>query len=200
MIIAIDGPSAAGKGTIGRALAQKLGLHYLDTGSLYRMVGFEVMRKNVDSADAQACASIAQSLNVGSFNDADLRGEKVGGFASQVAALPKVRQALLKFQRDFAAQKPGAVLDGRDIGTVICPDADYKFFITASVDARARRRALESPSTDIAAIKAEIEARDARDSNRNVAPLKPAADAVIIDTSDLSADEVLTRVLSFIQP
>ncbi len=200
MIIAIDGPSAAGKGTIGRALARKLGLHYLDTGSLYRMVGFEVMRNNADPADSQACASIAQSLNVGSFNDADLRGEKVGSFASQVAALPQVRHALLKFQRDFAAQKPGAVLDGRDIGTVICPDADYKFFITASVDARARRRALESPTTDIAAIKAEIEARDARDSNRNVAPLKPAADAVIIDTSDLSADEVLTRVLSVIQP
>ena len=200
MIVAIDGPSAAGKGTIGRALSLKLGLHYLDTGSLYRMVGFEVMRKNVDPADEQACAAIALSLNVAAFNDADLRGEKVGGFASQVAALPKVRQALIKFQRDFAAQKPGAVLDGRDIGTVICPEADYKFFITASVDARAKRRALESPSTDIAAIKAEIEARDARDSTRNVAPLKPAADAVIIDTSDLSADEVLTRVLSFIRP
>ena len=199
MIIAIDGPSAAGKGTIGRALALKLGLHYLDTGSLYRMVGFEVMRQNVDPVDEQACAIIASTLNVKSFSDADLRGEKVGSFASQVAALPQVRQALLKFQRDFAAQNPGAVLDGRDIGTVICPEADYKFFITASVDARARRRASESPSSDLEAITAEIIERDARDSSRAIAPLMPAAGAVIIDTSDLSADEVLRRVLSFIQ-
>ena len=134
------------------------------------------------------------------FSDADLRGEKVGGFASQVAALPKVRAALLKFQRDFASQKPGAVLDGRDIGTVICPDADYKFFITASVDARARRRQLESTDANFAAIKAEIEQRDARDASRSVAPLKPAADAVQIDTSAMTVDEALAHVFTIVRP
>ena len=200
MIIAIDGPSASGKGTLGRLLAAKLGLHYLDTGSLYRMVGFQAMSQNVNPMDGQACAKIAQALDVKAFNDADLRGEKVGGFASQVAALPEVRAALLKFQRDFAAQKPGAVLDGRDIGTVICPDADYKFFIKASVDARATRRQLESPEANLAAIKAEIAARDARDASRSVAPLKPAADALQIDTSEVTVDEALARVLHFIKP
>jgi CMP/dCMP kinase len=194
VIIAIDGPSAAGKGTIGRALAQKLGYHYLDTGSLYRMVGFGVMKLGIDPNDEVACAKIAAGLDVAKFNDADLRGEVVGGFASKVAALPKVRAALLKFQRDFAAQKPGAVLDGRDIGTVICPEADFKFFITASVEARAKRRQLESPLSDYAAIKADIAARDARDAGRSVAPLKPAADAVVIDTSDLTPEQVLAQI------
>ena len=199
MIIAIDGPSASGKGTLARALAAALNYHYLDTGALYRMVGLSVARKGIDPTDEEACAAIAASLDPSTFVDADLRGELVGGYASKVAVLPKVRAALLKLQRDFAAKPPGAVLDGRDIGTVICPKADFKFYITASVEARAQRRYLEIPGSDLLAIKADILARDERDATRMVAPLKPAADAVLIDTSDLSPHQALQQVLSRIQ-
>jgi CMP/dCMP kinase len=199
MIIAIDGPSASGKGTIGRALATKLGYHYLDTGSLYRMVGYRVMKTGADPRDDVACAKIAAEIDVALFCDADLRGELVGGYASKVAALPSVREALLQFQRKFAAQKPGAVLDGRDIGTVICPDADYKFYITASVEARSQRRHLQDPLSDYAAIKADIETRDHRDSTRNIAPLKPAADATVIDTSNFTPQQVLNQIFEKIK-
>jgi CMP/dCMP kinase len=194
MIIAIDGPSASGKGTIGRALAAKLGYHYLDTGSLYRMVGYHVMKSGTDPRDELACAKIAAELDVAQFQDADLRGELVGGYASKVAALPKVRDALLQFQRKFAVQKPGTVLDGRDIGTVICPDATHKFYITASVEARSKRRHLEDPLSDYNAIKADIEARDHRDSTRSIAPLRPASDALVIDTSMLTPEQVLHQI------
>jgi cytidylate kinase len=199
LIIAIDGPSASGKGTLARALAATLSYHYLDTGALYRMVGLSVARKGIDPTDEEACAAIAGSLDPSTFVDADLRGELVGGYASKVAVLPKVRAALLKLQRDFAAKPPGAVLDGRDIGTVICPKADFKFYITASVEARAQRRYLEIPGSDLLAIKADILARDERDATRMVAPLKPATDAVLIDTSDLSPQQALQQVLSRIQ-
>lgn len=198
MIIAIDGPSASGKGTIGRAVAKALGYHYLDTGALYRMVGLEVMRRGISLRDEAACAVIAASLLPSQFKDEDLRGELVGGYASKVAVLPKVRQALLKFQRDFAAQKPGAVLDGRDIGTVICPDADFKFYITASVEARAQRRHLEAPEIPLATIKAEIEARDLRDATRATAPLKAADDAVVFDTSEMGIEEAVGRVMGLV--
>ena len=198
MIIAIDGPSASGKGTIGRAVAKALDYHYLDTGALYRMVGLEVMRRGIDPHDEAACASVAAGLQPSQFKDEDLRGELVGGYASKVAVLPKVRTALLKLQRDFAAQKPGAVLDGRDIGTVICPDADFKFYITASVEARSQRRHLETPEIPLATIKAEIDARDLRDSTRATAPLKPAADAVVIDTSEMGIEEAVGRVMGLV--
>jgi len=198
MIIAIDGPSASGKGTLAKALAAKLGYAYLDTGSLYRMVGLNVLRKAIDPNDEAACAAIAASLDPSGFVDADLRGELIGGYASKVAVLPKVRAALLKLQRDFATKPPGAVLDGRDIGTVICPNADFKFYITASADARAMRRHLETPGSDLLAIKADILARDERDASRMVAPLKPAADALIIDTSKLSPAQAMEKVLSHI--
>jgi cytidylate kinase len=199
MIIAIDGPSASGKGTLARALAFKLGYHYLDTGSLYRMVGLTVARMAIDPNDEEACAAVAARLDPASFADTDLRGELVGGYASKVAVLPKVRAALLKLQRDFAAQPPGAVLDGRDIGTVICPQADFKFYITASAQVRAERRQLETPGSDLRAIKADILARDERDANRTVAPLKPAVDAVVIDTSHLAPDDALHKVLTHIR-
>ena len=191
MIIAIDGPSASGKGTVARALAKTLDFHYLDTGALYRMVGLTVQRQGVDPNAEEACAAIAASLNLASFHDDELRGELVGGYASKVAALPKVRAALLKFQRDFANQKPGSVLDGRDIGTVVCPNADLKFYIVASVEARAQRRFLETSGSDLAAIRADIQARDERDQSRLTAPLKPAQDAVIIDTSNLTAEQAI---------
>ncbi len=198
MIIAIDGPSASGKGTIGRAVAKRLGYHYLDTGALYRMVGLEVMRAGLNPQDEAASANIAAALQPSKYNDEELRGELVGGYASKVAVLPGVRKALLKLQRDFAAQKPGAVLDGRDIGTVICPEADFKFYITASVEARSQRRHLETPEVPLATIKADIEARDLRDSSRATAPLKPAADAVVIDTSDMGVDEAVEKVMAIL--
>lgn len=198
MIIAIDGPSASGKGTLGRALASKLGYHYLDTGALYRMVGLLVQRGRLDPADEEAVTAIAASLDPSTFQDAELRGEGVGSYASKIAALPKVRAALLKFQRDFAAKQPGSILDGRDIGTVVCPDADFKFFVTASVVARAERRFREHPTSDLAVITADIKARDDRDTNRPVAPLKPAEDAIIIDNSDLTPEEALDAVLAAI--
>ena len=198
MIIAIDGPSASGKGTLGRALAAKLGYHYLDTGALYRMVGLSVQRQGLDPSSEEAAAAIAASLDPSSYQDAELRGEGVGSYASKVAVLPKVRAALLKFQRDFAARQPGAVLDGRDIGTVVCPDADFKFYVTASVAARAERRHKEHPQSDPAVIAADIKARDDRDMNRPIAPLKPADDAIIIDNSELTPDEALDAVLAAI--
>jgi CMP/dCMP kinase len=191
VIIAVDGPSAAGKGTLARALAKHYGLHFLDTGSLYRMVGLAVLRGASDPVDA------ARKLNPSDFNDADLRDEKVAQAASKVAAIPAVRAALLDFQRNFAQQKPGAVLDGRDIGTVICPDADYKFYITASVAARAARRfhELQHTGVSLAEITSDIEARDKRDAAQSV----PAADAIVIDNSNLSAAECLEKALSVVQ-
>ncbi len=199
MIVAIDGPSASGKGSIGRAVAKRLGYHYLDTGALYRMVGLEVMRAGLDPADEAASAKIAAALQPSRYKDEDLRGELVGSYASKVAVLPGVRTALLKLQRDFAVQKPGAVLDGRDIGTVICPKADFKFYITASVEARSQRRHLEAPEIPLAAIRADIEARDLRDSTRATAPLKPATDAVVIDTSDMGIDEAVEKVMALVR-
>ena len=199
MIIAVDGPSASGKGTIAKALARHFGLHYLDTGTLYRMVGLMVQRRGVNPANEEACAAIAASLDPASFADTELRGELVGGYASKVAVLPKVRTALLHFQRDFAAQKPGAVLDGRDIGTVICPEADYKFFVTASFEARTKRRHLESAGETLASVKADIMARDQRDAARAVNPLKPASDAVVIDTSNITAQQAVAQVIALIK-
>lgn len=187
MIIAIDGPAAAGKGTLAKALATHLGYHFLDTGSLYRMVGLAVLRGENDPVAA------ARNLNAKLYHDADLRSEEVAGAASKVAAIPEVRAALVQFQRDFANQKPGAVLDGRDIGTVICPNADYKFYITASVEARAARRFqdLRDTGVTLASITADIIARDTRDAAQSV----PAVDAVVIDTSEMSAEECLEIAL-----
>jgi cytidylate kinase len=196
VIVAIDGPSASGKGTIAKALAKHLGFHYLDTGALYRMVGLVVQRRCLDPKDEAACAAIAASLDPSAFVDAELRGELVGGYASKVAILPKVRAALLAFQRSFAQRQPGAVLDGRDIGTIVCPDADYKFYITATAEARAQRRFRETPGSDLGAILADIQARDERDSTRTLAPLRPAADALIVDTTDLTIKEAFARVLA----
>ena len=167
MIIAVDGPSAAGKGTLARGIAQHLGYHFLDTGALYRMVGLQMLRTQTDFADTPKTAEFARNLNVDDFEDHELRSEVVGSAASKVAVIPEVRSALLKFQRDFARRLPGAVLDGRDIGTVICPDADVKFYITASVSTRAARRFKElrglGVNTTLEAVTDDIIARDARD-------------------------------------
>lgn len=195
MIIAVDGPAAAGKGTIARALAQHFGFHFLDTGSLYRMVGLAVLKAGAGPITPEAAIAAARTLNPEAFADPELRNETVGAAASVVAAIPEVRAALLEVQRAFARRQPGAVLDGRDIGTVICPDAEAKLFVTASPEVRATRRQKELGSSDYEAILADIRARDERDSKRAAAPLVPAKDAVVIDTSDLGIEAAIAAAV-----
>ena len=196
MIIAVDGPAAAGKGTIARALAQHFGYHFLDTGALYRRVGLGVLRSGKDPQDKSAAIAIARTVDAEFFSDADLRTEAVGAAASIVAAIPEVRAILLEFQRGFARQVPGAVLDGRDIGTVVCPDADVKLYVTASPEVRARRRQAELGTQSYEAVLAEIRTRDARDSGRATAPLMAAADAVVIDTSAMGIEEAVSTAIA----
>jgi len=206
LIIAIDGPAAAGKGTLARRLGQVLDLAYLDTGALYRAVGLAVIRDGGNPADEMTAAEAARKLVTDHLNDPALRTEEAGAAASKVAAFDSVRAALLDFQRRFAHSPPaglrGAVLDGRDIGTVVCPDAPVKVFVTASVDERARRRfeELQESGGDFiyAAVLNEMQERDARDQNRSVAPLKPADDAAILDTSELDADAAFAAVLDIV--
>lgn len=192
MIIAIDGPAAAGKGTLAERLARHYGLPYLDTGLLYRAIGRRMADAGADLDDEVAAGHFARALRPEDLAAGDLRGREAGELASRVAIHPPVRAALVDFQRAFAARPDGAVLDGRDIGTVICPDADVKLFVTASAEVRARRRtdelAAKGRDVDYERILAEVRERDERDSNRSVAPLRPAADAVVIDTSALDRD------------
>jgi cytidylate kinase len=203
VIITIDGPAAAGKGTLARRLAGHLGFAYLDTGAIYRAVGLAVLESGGDPADPNVAAAAAQALDPAMRHRAELRTDPVAQAASKVAAVPAVRAALLQFQRDFAESppegKPGAILDGRDAGTVVCPDADVKFFITASPEERARRRLAElqarGDATKLETVLRDMQDRDARDAKRDVAPLKPAEDAVEIDTSGLNADAVFQAVL-----
>ncbi len=199
MIIAVDGPAAAGKGTIARALARHFGFHFLDTGALYRMVGLAAIRAGGEPITTPAAIAAALSLDPASFTDADLRNEKVGAAASIVAVIPEVRAALLEFQRSFARTPPGAVLDGRDIGTVVCPDAHAKLFITASAEVRARRRQLELGATDYEAVLADIRARDARDSQRTAAPLVAATDAVTLDTSEMDINAAVAAAVATVE-
>ncbi len=191
LVIAIDGPAAAGKGTLARRIAAHLGLPYLDTGLLYRAVGRRVLDRGADPRDAEVAEAEALALAPADLDRPDLRGPAADAAASAVAAIPAVRAALLEFQRSFGRAR-GAVLDGRDIGTVVFPDAAVKLFVTASPEERARRRFLELRGRGIAAdrdqVLAEIRDRDAQDANRPVAPLKPAADAIVIDTTRLDAD------------
>jgi len=194
--IAIDGPAAAGKGTISKAVAEKLGYAHLDTGLLYRAVGAKTLEGVEPIAAAQALK--AEDLTVGG-----LRTASVAQAASKVAVIPEVRAALVDFQRAFARRDGGAVLDGRDIGTVICPEAEAKLFVTASAEVRAERRFKElqekDPDVDFATVLADVKERDDRDMNRADAPLKPAADAVIIDTSDLSIEQAVVEAIAVIE-
>ena len=199
MIIAVDGPAAAGKGTIARALAKHFGYHFLDTGSLYRMVGLATLRSSGEPITARAAIAAATSLNPQKFSDAELRNEQVGAAASIVAAIPEVRAALLELQRAFARKQPGAVLDGRDIGTVVCPEARAKLFITASPEVRARRRQAELGAAGYDAILADIRARDERDSKRTTAPLVAAADAVTLDTSEMDRDAAIAAAIRAVE-
>ena len=202
MIIAVDGPTASGKGTIARALGEHFGLPVLDTGLFYRAVGRGVAEAGADAEDEEAALAHVNFPDALLANPA-LRSERIGGFASKVSAHPKVRKALFDRQVAFAAQPGGAVLDGRDIGTVIAPDADAKLFVTASVDARARRRFQEmrgrGEAVTLAAIADDLRARDARDSGRAASPLKPADDALLLDTSDMTIDEAVRQAIALVE-
>jgi cytidylate kinase len=200
-VVAIDGPAASGKGTLARRLAKRFGFAHLDTGALYRATALNVLDNGGDPADPGAAAIGARRLDLQMLVDPRLRSERVAAAASMVAANPAVRDALLTFQRDFATRPPaaarGAVLDGRDIGSVVCPKADLKLFLTADVEARANRRVKELRARGAAAIYEnvlqDLIERDARDSERRDAPLSVPRDAIVIDTTTLDADAVLER-------
>jgi cytidylate kinase len=198
-IIAIDGPAAAGKGTLARRLAAELGLPYLDTGLLYRAVGRRVLNAGDDPADPVAATTAARALEDADLARTDLRGPAADAAAAAVAAIPSVRAALLDYQRQFAAER-GGVLDGRDIGTVIFPAAPVKLFVTASLAERARRRWLElqakGVSAELATVEADMQARDAQDAARAAAPLRPADDAVRLDTTGMDPDTAFARALA----
>ena len=203
--IAIDGPAAAGKGTLARRLAAHLGYDYLDTGLIYRAVGVKVARTGADPADPALAEAAARALTPADLEAGDLRDDAAAQAASKVAAIPAVRAQLLDFQRRFASHPPGglgAVLDGRDIGTVVCPEAPVKLFVTASLEKRAARRLKELREKGLNAMEeavlTEMRERDERDRNRAVAPLVPASDAHVLDSSELDADQVLAWTIEFV--
>lgn len=213
-IIAIDGSSATGKGTLGSKLSETLDFAYLDTGALYRGIGFEILNYGKDPSDESAAVAIAKSFPTEKMlklqNESAIRNETIGKAASIVSAIPAVRKALFQFQRRFAEQPvhpdgtpaKGAILDGRDIGTVICPDAKWKIFLTARAEIRAQRRykelQLKEKYVIYETVLSDILSRDKRDSERATAPLKPADDAFILDTSDLTPNDVYTRAIRYI--
>jgi len=203
MIIAIDGPAASGKGTIGKRLAAHYGLRHLDTGLLYRAVGKAVLDAGKTLDDKAAAIAAAQSLDLARYDEATLKGAEAGEAASHVSAIPEVRAALVAYQREFAAAMPGAVLDGRDIGTVICPDADVKIFVTATPEVRAARRGAEyragGKTIDDATVLADIRKRDERDSSRAASPLKQADDAVLLDTTALNVEEAVAAAVAIVE-
>jgi cytidylate kinase len=203
VIVAIDGPAASGKGTIARRLAAHYRLPHLDTGLLYRATAASLMQVGKEIHDSEAAVAAARGLGLTEFDEDWLRGAQMGEAASVVAAMPEVRAALLKAQRDFAGRPGGAVLDGRDIGTVVCPNAQVKIFVTASPAARAQRRALElmrrGEKMDYAVVLADIARRDARDRDRADAPMRAAADAVELDTTGLDIDGSLAQAIAIVE-
>jgi len=202
MIIAIDGPAASGKGTIAKLVAAHYGLAHLDTGSLYRAVARDTLAIGGDPADPSAALASARGLDPSTLDDPELRAPGVGEAASIVAKHPEVRDELLAYQRNFARAKSGAVLDGRDIGTVICPDAGVKLFVTATAGERARRRYFELRQAGVAISEADvvvdIRRRDERDENRAAAPLRRAADAYLLDTTNLAIDAAFKAAIDLI--
>jgi len=203
MIIAIDGPAASGKGTLGKRLAAHYGLRHLDTGLLYRAVAKALLDAGTSPSDAAAAAAAARALDPAGFDELALKTPAVGEAASIVSAIPEVRAALVAFQRDFAAKSPGAVLDGRDIGTVICPDANAKIFVTATPEVRAARRAAEYRAQgrhiEDAEVLADILKRDERDRSRAAAPLKQAADAHLLDTTNMDISTAIRAAIDIVE-
>ena len=203
MIIAIDGPAASGKGTVARRIAAHYRLAHLDTGLLYRATAAALIAEDRDLYDETAAVAVARGLGLVDFDDAALRTRQVGEAASVVAAMPRVRAALIEAQQAFAARPGGAVLDGRDIGTVVCPDAQVKIFVTASAATRAQRRALEliqrGEKADYQTILADITRRDNRDTDRAAAPLRQADDAVTLDTTHLGVDAASAEALRIVE-
>ena len=211
IVIAVDGPAASGKGTLARKIAERLGYAYLDTGALYRAVALGVLEIGGDPSDIEdarpAIDIVLRNMTLELLASPALRQPEVSAAASKVAALPEVRKALLAFQRDFAENQPadvgGAVLDGRDIGTVVCPDADVKFFVTAKAEERARRRFLElkrrHPQLTQETVLEDMLQRDRRDSGRAIAPAQPAEDAYLLDTTDLSPEAVLDAAIATVR-
>jgi CMP/dCMP kinase len=202
MIIAIDGPAASGKGTLAKRIAKHFRYAHLDTGLLYRAVARDMGAAGLDYEDADAAAAVARALDTAALDDPALRSREVGDAASLVAKHPPVRAALLALQRRFAAQKPGAVLDGRDIGTVVCPDAEVKIYVTATPEVRADRRFKEhvfrGDGTTYDVVLTDIRRRDARDAGRDAAPMRPADDAVLLDTSNLDIEAAFDKALGVI--
>lgn len=203
MIIAIDGPAASGKGTLARKIAEHLGLHYLDTGSLYRAVARDVLARGYRLDDTWAVVAMARSLDSASLDDGGLREPGIGEAASRIAGIPQLRAALLTYQREFAARLPGAVIDGRDIGTVVCPNASVKIFVTATPEERARRRFLERQACGDAATFEEtlqlIRDRDARDAGRESAPMRRADDADLLDTTEMDIEAAFDAAVGLIK-
>lgn len=203
IVIAVDGTAASGKGTIARRLAAHFGFHHLDSGSLYRLVALGVHVAGGDPNNENDALKSAQKIDPTKANDPRIRSAEIGRLASQVSVFPKVRAALLEYQRAFAHRPPGAVIDGRDIGTVVCPDANAKLFVDARPEIRARRRWLELKSygdkRSEPAILADLRERDARDASRATAPMKPAKDAALLDTSDLDIDAAFKAALALVE-
>lgn len=203
LVIAVDGPAASGKGTLSRRLADHFGLAYLDTGSLYRGIALLALDKGLVLSDEQSVAALASKLDQSVLENPRLRDPGVGEAASKIASLNSVRQALLSFQREFAQITPGAVLDGRDIGTVVCPQADVKLFVTATVKERAKRRFKElvanGKQVTLDEIEAEIKRRDARDVSRNSAPLVQSEDAHLLDTTNLDIETAMSAAILLVK-
>jgi cytidylate kinase len=203
MIIAIDGTLASGKGTIAKRLAAWYGLPHMDTGRLYRATGLAALRAGADLSDGPAVAAIAARLEPAGFEEGELRTADAGVAASKVASLPDVRAALLDLQRGFAHQATGAVLDGRDIGTVVCPEADVKLWVDASIEVRARRRHTElqaaGDSISLEDLTRQLHERDERDRSRKDAPMRMAADAILIDTTDLTIDAAVDKARAAVE-
>jgi CMP/dCMP kinase len=203
MIIAIDGPAASGKGTLGKLLARHYGYRHLDTGVIYRAVALAMLQAGADLRDEILAVSAALALDPETFGDPMLKSQSVGEAASVVSAIPKVREVLVNFQRRFAEDPPGAVLDGRDIGTVICPHADVKIFVVADPKIRARRRTLEARArgeeANEALVLQDILNRDERDTNRAIAPLKPAKDAYLLDNTNLDIEGGVRAAIDIVE-
>ena len=207
-VIAIDGPAGSGKSTVAQALAARLNLHYLDTGAMYRAVAFAVIQKQIDIHDIEKVIQAAKSLDLQLTQEScvvngieateEIRGQEVTLLVSQVAAVPEVRAEMVKRQRTWAEERSGGVMEGRDIGSVVFPDASLKIYLTASEEVRAQRRAAEIEEGDVASIAADIERRDTVDTQRSASPLMEAEDAIVVDTSEMTLEQVVDHVIELI--